>query len=700
MTLVRTTAAGVALLMALACGGVAQAQAAATGRAELTAYLDGLARERLKAREAEIAGLKSRGEAEARRVRNRAKLLSLIGGLPEVRTPLAAKTFGVVQEDGFKVEKITYDSLPGYHVTANVYVPTGQGGGPFPAIIAAPGHGLDGKLSNRDFAANLARAGIVVLAYDIVSEGERLQHYDPELGASKVGRPTGEHSLAAWQVAPTGDHVSRYFIWDAMRGLDYLAARPDVDGQRLGAFGCSGGGTITAFLSALDDRVKATATACYVTDFDHLLSTVGPQDGEQSIPGFLAAGLDLPDLVEMAAPRPYAVVSTTEDMFPFAGAKRAVDEARGVYRLYGAQDRFSWITGPGGHGALAPISSDIVAFFTRWLKDAPDKRPFTKPARLAPDALLVTPTGQISTSIGGETIRSLNARRAAQVAAKRPAVASITDVAALRRRLAGDIRAVTFAQAQPGSAPPEVAEGANGALRLKTVDGQWADAVLVAPEGGGLKPAVLLLARDAQAVKAEAARLAKAGRLVLILVGRGAGGTEELKASVLGDWNLLATRALLVDRTPLGLRLDDAVRAMDWLFARPDVDPKAISVYGLGALAPVALHLGAVDDRVAAIYADGGLTAFHMAVDQPIQRELPEVLPPGVLRRYELADLALAAFPRPVTFVNPTDAVGVPLREAAFDRELAFVRAADRKLGRPDRVRWTWRGGRDPLPLP
>jgi hypothetical protein len=89
-----------------------------------------------------------------------------------------------------------------------------------------------------------------------------------------------------------------------------------------------------------------------------------------------------------------------------------------------------------------------------------------------------------------------------------------------------------------------------------------------------------------------------------------------------------------------------------------------------------------------------------MAVDQPIQRELPEVLPPGVLRRYELGDLALAAFPRPVTFVNPADGVGEPLKEAQFDKELAYVRAADGKLGQPDRVRWTWRGGRDPLPLP
>jgi cephalosporin-C deacetylase-like acetyl esterase len=689
-----------ATLLFVAGSAWAQSASPSTGRAELTAYIDGLARERLEAREALVAGLKTQADADARKARNKATVLKLIGGLPQTRTPLAAKTYGVIQEDGFKVEKITYDSLPGYHVTANVYVPTGQGTGPFPAIIVAPGHGLDGKIGNRGFAVNLARAGMVVLAYDVVSEGERLQHYDPELGSSKVGRPTGEHSLAAWQTAPVGDHVSRYFIWDGVRGLDYLAARPDVDGQRLGAFGCSGGGTVTAFLSALDERVKATATACYVTDFDHLLSSVGPQDGEQSIPGFLAEGLDIADFVEMAAPRPYAVVSTTEDMFPFAGAKKAVEEIKGVYGLYGAQDKLSWIYGPGGHGALAPISSDIVTFFSRWLKNQPDKRPFTPAPRLSPDKLLVTPTGQISTSIGGETIQSLNAARAKLVSAKRPIVASAADVAALRTKLTADIRAVTFAQAKPGGAPPEAVEGANGALRFKVADGQMADAILTLPEGGGRHPAVLLLTSQPQMVKAEAARLAKAGHVVLTLVARGSGGTEEIKATVLGDWNLLATRALLVNKSALGLRLDDAVRAMDWLAARPDVDAKAISVYGLGALGPVALHLGAVDDRVVAIYADNSLTAFHMAVDQPIQRELPEVLPPGVLRRYELGDLALAAFPRPVTFVNPTDAVGAPLKEAQFDKELAFVRAADRKLGQPDQVRWTWRGGRDPLPLP
>jgi hypothetical protein len=197
---------------------------------------------------------------------------------------------------------------------------------------------------------------------------------------------------------------------------------------------------------------------------------------------------------------------------------------------------------------------------------------------------------------------------------------------------------------------------ANGALRLKVADGTRADAILTTPEGGGRKPAVLLLTSQPQALQGRGRPPGQGWPRGADLVARGAGGTEEIKAQVLGDWNLLATRALLVNKTPLGLRLDDAVRAMDWLAARPTSIPRRSASTASDRSGPVALHLGAVDDRVAAIYADASLTAFHMAVDQPIQRELPEVLPPGVLRRYELGDLALAAFPRPVTFVNPTDA--------------------------------------------
>ena len=127
--------------------------------------------------------------------------------------------------------------------------------------------------------------------------------------------------MARLVLQPTliGDAVARYFAWDGMRAVDYLISRPEVDPEQIGAFGCSGGGAMTALLGAADKRVKAIATACYITSMDALLPAIGPQDAEQSVPGFIAAGLDFADWVEMAAPRPYAIVGTVGDMFPWAG---------------------------------------------------------------------------------------------------------------------------------------------------------------------------------------------------------------------------------------------------------------------------------------------------------------------------------------------------------------------------------------------
>ena len=341
--------AGVIALVVCGAPLAAQTPAAApkperaAARTEMISRVNARAFALLDQREAAVARITTRAAAEQRKAANHRRVLKLIGGLPTWRGPLAAKSYGTIEGEGFRVEKITYESLPGFLVTANVYLPT-SGKGPYPAVVLTAGHDPSGKIGQYSFGANLARAGIASLAYDPISEGERTQYLDPATGASRLSRVTGEHSHAGVQTILLGEHVSRYFVWDAMRGIDYLASRGDIDANRIGAFGCSGGGTVTAYLAALDDRVKAAASACYITSFRDLLTVGDPQEGEQSIPHFVESGMDLADWVEMAAPKPYAVVSTTEDMFPFSGAKRAVEEARRIYGLYGAADRFAWFT--------------------------------------------------------------------------------------------------------------------------------------------------------------------------------------------------------------------------------------------------------------------------------------------------------------------------------------------------------------------
>jgi cephalosporin-C deacetylase-like acetyl esterase len=663
-------------------------------RQQLYRYLDGIARERLEHRKQDIARIETRGGAERRRTQVREKILRLIGGLPERRGPVAVKEFGTLSADGFHVEKIAYESLSNFWVTANLYVPAGDG--PFPAIVLAPGHGAAGKTENWSWGGNLARNGIIALAYDPIGQGERLQYYDTDKKASFIGNPTGEHGEANIGPMLIGDDIAQYMVNDAMRGVDYLVSRKDVDSSRIGAFGCSGGGTMTAYFAALDDRVKAAATACYITSFEELLaSPQGAQDAEQSIPHFIEQGLDFADWIEAFAPKPYAIVSTKDDMFPFEGARQTYEEAKRMYSLYGAEATLHWITGPGGHGNLGPVSPAILGFFLKFLKGGNDEPRFT-PMRLASAAdLQVTPTGQVSTSLTAETVYSINRRRVESLVAPPSVLAGKADLQKLQDRLRKEIRSLTGSVVQPNERPPIVdvkSSVEREGYRIETIsmksDGETDVSGFIAiPQVNGLKPALLMLPAADTELVSEVDRLAKAGKIVMVLNSRPTPpGTESIKSPYLGVFNLLSLRGFLVGKTIPGLRIDDTIRALNWLSARKDVARSAISAYASGPLGIVLLHAAALDQRIGRIVIEDTLTSYRMIVDQPVHRNVSEVVIPGILRHYDTGDLLESVAPRPVSFITPRDATGAPVTEEDFRTALAHVFRSDQNLRLADRV--------------
>jgi hypothetical protein len=315
-------------------GQTAEIAADQASRTALNQQLDRAAAEFTLKRSAAVAQIRSVDQARARQVEVRTRLAALVGSLPE-RSPLHARVLGETKSDGFVIRKVIYESQPGFPVTALLYIPDGPVRPRHrPAILMTPGHYPSGKAADVGMAALFARNGFIVLSYDPIGEGERLQYPDTANPAkSRVSGATGEHAEASLQPMLIGDAFARYEIWDATRGVDYLSALPEVDPKRIGAFGCSGGGTVTALTAALESRIAATGVACYITSFNELLPALGPQDAEQSTPRFLSSGLDFADLIEAAAPRPYAVISTYADMFPFAGARSAVIEARRFYAI-------------------------------------------------------------------------------------------------------------------------------------------------------------------------------------------------------------------------------------------------------------------------------------------------------------------------------------------------------------------------------
>jgi hypothetical protein len=444
-------------------------------------------------------------------------------------------------------------------------------------------------------------------------------------------------------------------------------------------------------MAALDPRISVAATACYITSLKELFPTQGPQDAEQTLPRFAAEGLDFADWVELVAPRPYAIVSTMQDMFPFAGAQQTYEEAKRFYGLYGASDNLQWITGPGGHGNLGPIANQILSFLAKNLKvnaTAPEFRQFRAPDA---DDLTVTPSGQISTSLNSRTVESLNRERPlGRPGARSGIVAGIRQTAAI--------------VAQPGPSPivtitrDEQREGYRiQTLSVQSEPGIDLNMIQAIPDGPGQKPAIVMMDEipsERTAAGADFPRLAKSGHIVVILQSRGTPIDAQNGQSTqfaLGPYMGVNLRAIIVGKTLVGMRTDDVIRVLNWLSSRADVDRTSITLYGKGGLGMVALHAAAVDTRITRVTAESTLVSYRTALDAPLHRNLSEITIPGVLQHYDVSDLLQAISPREVTLLNPADAIGQPMR-------LDQVRGS-LNLGSSDRIRLARRGARDPLAI-
>ena len=373
-------------------------------------WMDRIAQRQLSAREATVGRVQTPEEARARQAAVRAKVLELIGGLPDYDGPLNTRVTGRLERSRYVVEKVIFESLPKFYVTANLYLP--KAAGRHPGVLFPLGHWDNGKPAVQVIAANLAMKGFVVLAYDPVGQGERLQAYDRRTRASLAGGPTDQHFQAGAQSILAGENFARYRIWDAKRALDYLVSRPEVETGKVGCTGCSGGGTLTTYISALDPRITVAAPACYINTWRHLFS--GPTgDSEQSFPNFLASGLDVMDYIELFAPKPWLIGNTVDDFFPLEGARYAFEEARRFYRVFGAEDRIKWAIGPGGHGTPVQIREAIYEWFTRWLKDGRGEWR-DEPVEMATDFdLQATGSGQVEGRQMFEVIREGYRRRMA-----------------------------------------------------------------------------------------------------------------------------------------------------------------------------------------------------------------------------------------------------------------------------------------------
>ncbi len=353
-----------------------------------------------RVREIEQAGIKkkfalqTKAQAQAYVREVKAKIRSCFGPLP-AKTPLNAQVTGTVERDAYKIEKVIFESRPGFLVTSNLYIPKNRTF-PLPGVVATCGHLANAKAGEnyQSFAQGLARLGYVVLIFDPIGQGERLQYPNEKL-ESKIGNGVQEHLYVSNQQLLVGENFPAWRSWDGIRALDYLLTRKEVDPKHIGLTGNSGGGTTTTWLCGLDERWTMAAPDCFVTTLRRNLENELPADSEQYPLKMLAMGLDEDDFIAAMAPKPVILIAQEKDFFDVRGTEEAYARLKHLYKLLGVPDNIAMFTGPTYHGYTKENREAMYRWFNRATKisDAQTEPTLTLEKD---ETLQCTPRGQVS----------------------------------------------------------------------------------------------------------------------------------------------------------------------------------------------------------------------------------------------------------------------------------------------------------------
>jgi lysophospholipase L1-like esterase/cephalosporin-C deacetylase-like acetyl esterase len=558
-----------------------------------------------------------------------------LGGFPK-RTPLNAKVTGQLTVDDYRIEKLYYESQPGLHVTATLYMP--QGKGPFPVVLHPTGHSASAK--NRELYQQasivIVKGGCAVFCYDPIGQGERKQLFD------KDGKPydsTVQHTLINQTSHLLGSNVAQTMIWDGMRAIDYLQSRPDIIADRIGCTGISGGGTNTSYLMALDDRITAAAPGCYLTGFRSLFNTIGPQDAEQNIHDQLTFGMDHADYVLMRLPKPTLIMAATKDYFDINGAWQLFRQGKRFATRQGFPERVNLVESNTTHGFPTEMRVAAANWMRRWLLDLDTPIVEGELNPLPEEKLNSTPNGRVLDLEGARTIFELNSDWNRTFAGRRAENAQSEH----RARLLAKVRELIGARKLADLPTPTMAKVSNGYI-IKPEIGIQLPAKLVGDTNSKSFTIFLHGAGKREAIESgEVKRLAQQSKTQVLAVDlRGLGETKKMGRNktfdeMFGpDWKDTAAASLL-GKSYVGMRTEDIwqlIRAWRQETGNQNLKPHLIAT---GEAAIPALHAAALEpDLFGDVRISGSIDSWTEVVESPIVRNQQSNLVFGSLREYDL----------------------------------------------------------------
>jgi len=617
-----------------------------------------------------ISGLRTKEDWINRQRNVKDILMKIVGPFPE-KTPLNAKITGVIMKEGYRIEKVIYESMAEFYVTGCLFIPDGIKGKQ-PAILFVSGHAQDSFRSNsyQIMILNLVKKGFMVFAIDPVSQGERIQHYDAKKNASLIGPTTREHNYVGDQCFVSGVSLARYFIWDGIRGIDYLLTRKEVDPSRIGVTGQSGGGTQSSYIFAFDERIKAGAPVNYITGFRRLLESIGPQDAEQNFYHGLHNGITHADLLEVRAPAPALIVAGTRDFFSIQGARETFGEVSKVYAAFGMEDNIGLVEDDWGHGYTKKIREGVCAFFQKNL-NMPGDPEDENVTLIDSKELMVSKTGNVASSFeNAETVFSINKGETQKLIDKidisRKNIEPHLDGVRIKaKELSGyvspdeEIKSVFRGRYQRDGYSVEM-------YALNGEENYVIPLLLFVPETGGSFSSVIYIHPDGKIKDAGAGgRMEQLVRKGYIVAAPDLIGTGETK----GSGNV----AMLTGRSVVGIQAGDIVRVVNFLKNRKDIDSDKIGAIAFDEMSPVLLHAATFDRSIQSVSLFGSLISYKaMVMNKFYDIGFCGNYVAGALTAYDLPDLIGCIAPGKIYISDIKDQLKNSASKELIDEELAF----------------------------
>jgi len=629
-------------------------------------------RSKMGDREKRLKSIKSRKQALAYQSEIQSNIRKAFGPWPR-KTALSPRIVDTIEQRHYRIEKITFESRPGCLVTANLYVPN-RIEGLAPGVIASCGHSADGKAAPiyQEFCQRLVRSGFVTLIYDPFNQGERDQ-YAAVSDREIVRSSTHAHNMMGKQLDLIGEWFGAWRAWDGIRALDYLLTRPEVDPQRVGLTGNSGGGTMTTWIWGVENRFAFAAPSCFVTTFLHNLENELPADSEQYPPGVLGHNLDMADFMLAQAPKPVMLLGQKYCFFDRRGLKDAYDDVRRFYGLVGAPEaNTAYFLGPEGHGYSSHNQNAMTRFFSHHAGVKPNG---ANPVTIKVPELNATADGEVIHA-GATPIFDLINEKADRHALRRGRVsgASLTSKVTKALQLKPDatvphhrcLRSTNVSKHACARYAVET-EANIRAIIYKPVHGGHTHTLDVEREVTLYLPH--LASEDDLRSEPLVKNLIEAGPVYSLDV-RGLGESmpddeRDFFHSYGVDYMHNGYGSML-DQSLLGRRVHDVLKTIDLLHAE---GARKVHVAGRGQGAILALFAGVLHRRSGRIHLKNGPLSYQAWTQTPIVKWPFSNVPSGVLKSFDLPD-CIRALGKRVTLEKPWRPDLKPYRSNALRRVL------------------------------